>query len=266
LSLHENALLGLQERATYVLGSFDPQRRFASSPTGTSELGSQTDILAALRVVSRAQISALVPVVTTWRRASARSELGGGFGDINLAARYDFILAGQSVRVPGIGVLFGISLPSGTAVEKARRPLATDATGIGTWQGNVGIAAEQTFDRFYLGVNAIVGKRTARTVGEVTEQLGWQLTTLGALSYTFDNAAAVGASWAYTYEGRATLDGQEVTGSGREQFLLSALGLWPFSESWRAQGSVFMTPPVRYAGRNQPAPLGLTLALLRTWS
>ena len=47
------------------------------------------DLLLALRVLPRAQISVLMPFVETWRAIPGQTEFGAGVGDLNLGARYD---------------------------------------------------------------------------------------------------------------------------------------------------------------------------------
>src|SRR5436309_3988202 len=58
--------------------------------------GVQTCALPILRIAPRAQLALLVPIVETYRRFPTASDSGGGFGDVNLSARYDFVLAGES--------------------------------------------------------------------------------------------------------------------------------------------------------------------------
>ena len=50
--------------------------------------------------------------------------------------------------------------------------------------------------------------------------------------------------------------------SHKRALTLSLVGLVPFTDSLRLQGSVLLNPPVSYFGANQPATAGLTLTLL----
>lgn len=146
LALHEAALVGLQLKGAAETGSFDARGRFATLTPGASELDLEQDVFGALRLTEHAQVALLIPILETRRTTSAESEFGGGIGDTNLNLRYDFTFAGASTTVPGIGVLAGVTFPTGTPADSSRiRPLATDATGIGAYQGSLGLAAEQVF-------------------------------------------------------------------------------------------------------------------------
>src|SRR5580704_17696472 len=93
LALHEDALVGVDVRATDAYGSFDPTGTFVSTPSGSSETDFEEDAFAAIAVLPRAQAALLVPIVETRRTAPGDAELGGGIGDVNASVRYDFVYA-----------------------------------------------------------------------------------------------------------------------------------------------------------------------------
>jgi hypothetical protein len=274
LSVHEDALVGVTLRAATVLGSYDPTGHYTASPAGSSEIDREEDLLAAVRVFERGQLALLVPFVETTRHVSApdTTELGGGIGDINFSGRYDFYLAGQSRFVPGVALLLGVTFPTGTSVESASKPLATDATGIGAFQGNIGLALEQTYGPWLLNVTGLVAKRAAHSIQTIDETLATQFTGLLATAYTFDNGVAAGAVASYAVEGDATIatpsqpGGTTAPMSGKRVLQLSLAGLWPLTDAWRLSGSLYLNPPASSLGAGQPATGGLTLTLLRTWS
>lgn len=266
LELHEKALIGGQIRAAGVLGSYDAKGAYTGSPSGTSELDFEQDLYGAVRVFDQGQLALLVPFVETRRQAQGVSELGGGVGDINASARYDFYNSGRSKYIPGIAMLAGLTLPTGRAVEASSRPLATDATGIGTLQGNIGMAVEQTYGHWLVNGTFLVAKRVGRTVNGVTETLGTQFTALVATAYAFDNDAALALLASFTVEGQAVINGARVPDSQRRLLLVSLAGLWPLSDTWRLQGSFFLNPPVPELGRNSPATGGFTFGVLHSWS
>src|SRR5688572_6243810 len=68
LTPDEDALIFLQARAMGIVGSFDAHRRFRGAPSGTAEIDLEQDIGGAVRVLSKGQLSALLPFVETWRR------------------------------------------------------------------------------------------------------------------------------------------------------------------------------------------------------
>src|SRR5262249_35732280 len=153
-------------------------------------------------------------------------------GDVNLSGRYDFLLAGEVRSVPGIAALAGVTLPTGTSVESASRPLATDATGLGTYQANLGLAIEETAGPWLVGATGLVAKRAPRTVGgvSVSKSAEWSLLVAGAYTFPGNQALAVLAS--YTSEGDSAYGGERVIGSSRRVPTLSISAMLPWSETW----------------------------------
>jgi hypothetical protein len=265
LELHEDALAGAQLRVGGVHGSYDTSGRYIASPSGDTELDFEEDIFGAIRVLRRGQVALLVPLIETRRQTNSSSgaHLGGGLGDVNASVRYDFFVAGESRYVPGVALLAGLTLPTGTAPESGTPPLFVDATGIGAWQANVALALEQTYGAWLVNATGIVAKRTPR----FGETLGTQVTFLAAGSYSFENGAALALSASYAFEGDATADsGAGVAASSRRLTVLTVSGLWPLNDAWRLLGGVFLDPPIGGLGSNQPAAAGATFTVIRSWS
>ncbi len=266
LGLHEDALVGTTLHVSGVLGNYAPDGTYTPQPADTHEVDLEEDLLMAVRVTKRGQLALLVPLVETFRAypgPPAQSAHGGGVGDINVGARYDFSLAGESRYVPGIALLAGLTVPSGRPPEQATQPLAVDATGIGAYQGNVGLALEQTWGGAWLvNVSGIVAQRAPRTVQGVEETLGTQVTGIAAVAYTFPSEAAVGFVGSYAAEGDAVINGAADPESHKRVLTLSGVALYPLTDALRVQGSLFLTPPVTSLGANQPATAGMTLTLL----
>lgn len=267
LALHEDALVGLQLRAAHVFGSFDARARYASSSAGSSEQDFEQDVIGAVRLpfAPRAQVAALVPFVQTRRKASGASDVGGGLGDVNLSARYDFFYAGQARYIPGVAVLAGITFPTGRSPEAASLPLAADATGTGAFQVNLGLAVEQTFGRWLVTGYGLVAKRTSRSIQGTESTLGTQWTALLAVAYTFPGDYAVALSASYTGEGNAELDGVEIASSARRVPVLGLFGVVPFSDKFRLQGGPSFNPPVDQLGKNQIATVAITATAVYAW-
>jgi hypothetical protein len=262
--MHEIALAGVQLKASTVLGSYQPGGHYAAAPAHDGEQDFEQDLFGAVRFLRRGQVALLVPVLETRRQTQLDgAHLGGGIGDINAAVRYDFIDAGESLYIPGIALLAGLTLPTGTASESATAPLAVDATGIGAWQANVALALEQTYGPWLVNATGIVAKRTAR----FGQTLGTQVTLLAAGAYTFPNDMALALSASYAFEGDATdSQGHGVPFSSKRLTTVNLSLLWPIEDSWRLLGGVFVEPPLSDVGSNQPSASGLTLTLIRSWS
>lgn len=267
LGLHDDALVALQLKATHTYATFDRNGHYATPPSGSSEQGFEQDLIGSLRlpVIDRAQVAVLVPFVQTRRSARGDSEFGGGFGDINLSARYDFLYAGQRRWIPGIAALAGVTFPSGRAPESATNALATDATGVGAFQGNAGIAIEQSFGPWLVTLYGIVAKRAARTANGIRSVLGTQWTALGSVAYTFPGEYALALSASYTGEGDAETAGIDAPGTARRTTLLGLTGVLPLTDHLRLQGGLSGNPPVPSLGKNQPATIGVLVTGVYAW-
>jgi hypothetical protein len=265
--LHEDALVGTQLHAATVLGSFDDAGHYTgAASSGSSEIDFEQDLFGALRILRRGQIALLLPFVATRRSDQGLSELGGGIGDVNASARYDFFLAGQSRILPGVAVLAGVTAPTGTPPEKAHNTLATDATGVGAWQANGGLALEQIYGPWLFNVTELVAWRAPRTIQSVDESLGLQLVTLVGGAYSFHDESSLALFGSYTVEGQATENGVPAQASARRVVLVSVSGAHPLWRSWRLQGGLYANPPISGLGRNQTAIYGITFTLIRSWS
>jgi hypothetical protein len=259
--MHENALVGAELRVASVIGSYQ-LGAYRASPPGTPEVDFEQDVFGSVRLLRHGQVALLVPVDETYRRTPLDGpHFGGGIGDINLGARYDFVQAGESRYVPGIAILAGITFPSGRPPDPGSGPLAVNATGIGAFQVNGALALEQTFGPWLVNATAIVAKRTAHG----GETLGTQVTFLAAGAYSFSNDAAVALSASYAFEGDGTINGADAPGSSKSVTVVTASGLWPLTDTYRLLGAVFVDPPVGALGSNQPTQIGLTFTAVRSW-
>lgn len=272
LAMHEDFLVGVDAKAGRVTGTYDESGRFAYA--SHSEVDLEQDLFGAVRVLDRGQVALLVPFVQTRRTGQGPdgpiAQFGGGIGDVNASARYDFVRAHESSVIPGIALLAGVTLPTGRAPEKATPPLQADSTGIGAFQLNLALALEQSFGPWLVNATGIVAKRTEHG-GEV---LGTQVTVLVAGAYTFENEAAVALAASYAFEGDATCSSagalcpagsEALPGSAKAATTLSLTGSWPLSDAWRVLGGVYFAPPVRSLGSNEPATEGLSLTVIRAW-
>jgi hypothetical protein len=267
LAVHEDALVGAQARVADGYGSFDGHGHYNSNPAGTSELDLEEDVFGSIRFLRDGQAAIFVPFVETRRQArGSGSELGGGLGDVNLSARWDFLVAGESRVVPGIGALGGVTFPTGTAPEDTGTPLATGATGVGAVQGNLGLAVEQSWGPWLVNATGIAAKRFPRTAQGVHTALATQVTLLAGAAYAFPNDAALAASLSYAFEGDATVAGQREPDSGRRLLRATVSATWPLSDRLRLTGGVFFDPPIVHVDQNAFPQLGLVLGGIFSWT
>ena len=261
----EDQLVGIQAKAATLLGSYDDETRYRPLAAGSGEWDLEQSLFGAVRFAERAQLSLLVPFVETHRAALGQSATGGGVGDVNLGGRYDFTVPGRARSTPGLALLGGLTLPTGTPPDGARRPLATDATGIGAIQGSVGGALEERVGPFMLGLSAIGAVRTSRSIGRVDETLGPQLTGLASVAYTTERDLTLATAASVTREAAARAAGSTIPSSARTVTQATLAALYPLSEGLRVQGSAFINPPATSLGQNQPAALGALAGAVATW-
>jgi hypothetical protein len=271
LTLHEDALVGTQLHASTVLGIYDPGGNYAGQASGSREYDFEEDLFGAVRFLRRGQVALLVPFDQTWRRepngATSTSVFGGGIGDVNLSARYDFILAGASRIVPGIAFLAGLTAPTGRPPSSPNAgPFAVDATGTGTWQGNFGLALEQTFGHWLVDATELLAWRAPFTEQGIDEALAPQWITLIGGGYVFPNEAAVALFGSYTLEGSPSVNGVLQPNSGRRSLSVSVSGAYPLRDNLRLQASLFSNPPISGFGAGQTATAGFTFTLVWSWS
>ncbi len=266
LALHERALVGARLSVAPMLGSYDANARFRGPAEGSSAWDFEQDVFGSVRLFERAQVSLLVPVLESLRRTkSTGSEFGGGLGDLNASARYDFTWAREYRSLPGLAVLAGVTVPTGTPPESAQLPLGSDATGTGAVQLNLGVSAERAVGDWFLSVSGLLAKRLARTVDGVTSGLAVQATAIAAIGYSFSEDLTVAGVTTYTGEGNASVEGAEVAGTAKHRWRLGAVSSVSVSDTVRVSGDVFLDPPFDGAGRNQLSLAGLSMTFIRSF-
>ncbi len=263
LTPHEDALVALEARVGNELGSLDGRGAFHGNASTSGGLDLAQTLLGTLRVLREGQVTLLVPLVEGVRWAPGLSESGVGLGDVSLSFRYDFVLAGASVRVPGLALLVGLTFPTGRSAESARLPLGSDATGAGVWQAGVGLGVEQTIGHLFLQASVLGQQSLPRTARGVTELLGPTVSLGLSAGWAFDSGAAVAFSSTTAVAVPAWVDSVWAPDTGRVKTSLSVGGAMPLSEAWRLQGSLAVQLPV---GLNETVSGTLSVLLMRTWT
>ncbi len=251
LRMFEDYAVGMQSSFRNVMGSFASSGSYVASPTGDSEVDLEQDLLAATRFGRHVQVALKVPFVETGRREPGVSAFGGGLGDVAANLRYDLTFAGDEPWWPGIAILAGVSVPTGRTVEESGD--ATGATGLGSYEPNLGVAVEQVHGRTFVSLTGFVSKQTSRTAGGVPVSFGPRFTGLLAGGYAFANEVTVGAF---------------VTAMRRSDEALVTSGAAvavPLGDYWRVQGTLAGDLPFSGWGRNRLTGAGITASLLRVW-
>lgn len=250
LRIFEDYGVGIQTRVRSVMGSFDSGGGYVGSRAGDDEVDLGQDLFAAARA-GNFQGALKIPFVETGRRETGVSAFGGGLGDVAANLRYDITLAGDHPRWPGIAVLAGLSVPTGRAIEESADP--TGATGLGSFEGNLGVAFEQVVGRTFVSLTGFVVQQTARTVAGMTQSYGTRLTALAAGGYAFASELTIG--------------GFVLATRRRDEALVTAGAAVaiPIDDHWRVQGTLAGDLPFAGWGKNQLTGAGLTASILRVW-
>jgi hypothetical protein len=223
----------------------------------------EQDLAASVRLFRRAQVGMLLPMIQNHHVAGGADAWGGGLGDLALTARYDFLLAADEVRWPGIALLAGLTFPTGTSSDEASAPLAADATGGGTYNGALGLGLEKVHGHLYTGLDGWLTYRSNPKL--VNESFGLRWTAMAIAGWVFDNEAAVALYASYLYEGPPSIDGMTQPNSDLRLTTVGAAGVVPLHELWRLQGAAFSDVMFSSFGRNEIGGFGLTLSLVRAF-
>jgi len=261
LTNHEKALVGAQMRMQQTHGTY-PERGefFVRTPGRDTRI--ETSLFGSYRVLPRGQVSLFAPLVMTRRRVGDLVETKVSPGDVAVITRYDFVRAGEA-RYPGISLLAGLQLPTGTPPDRGTPRLAADVTGIGAWETNIGVSIEQLFGHVVLHSTVLVGYRFPRNVEGLDQHLGLRALYLFAGGWVFDDDVAILGTITHTSDGDATIDSSGAPGTGFRSTQAAALVIVPISDTLRLRTSVFTDiPPL---GNNRPALGGTSLSLSKTW-
>jgi hypothetical protein len=269
LTALEDAAVGLQLQFADDVGYFYSNRHYEPNPRGAGEQDFAENVFGTVRFLKRGQVSLLVPFVQTRRTSigptgDSVTEFGGGLGDINLGARWDFLLAKETKYWPGIAVLAGFTFPTGTAADQAAT--STDATGIGAFQATGGLALEQAYGHILVNLTGLISQRFERHVGAITETLGPQFSGLAAVGWAFHYNQGIAAILSYTGEGDAVFNAQSQPGSGRAATNVGLSGGTPLWDDWRFQGSLTYALPIDGLGQSQSVGITVTASILRAFS
>ena len=251
LRMFEDYAVGVQTSFRNVMGSFASSGSYVSSSGDNREVDLEQDLLAATRFGRHIQVALKVPFIETGRSETGVSTFGGGLGDVAANLRYDITFAGDEPWGPGIALLAGVSAPTGRTVEDSPDP--SGATGLGSYEPNLGVAVEQVHGRMFVALTGFVSKQTSRTVGGQDVSFGPRLTGLFAGGYAFANEVTVGGF----LTGMRRSDEKLVTAGG-------AVAV-PIGDYWRAQGTLSGDLPFSGWGRNRLTGAGITASLLRVW-
>jgi len=265
LRTFEDRAVGMQMRARSVVGAFGQTGSYAASGPGQSEVGFEEDLFGAIRLGRRLQIGVWAPFVQTARAVPGVSGFGGGLGDVAANARFDAVDAGTHGYWPGLAIMAGISVPTGTPPDEAGDPLATSGTGTGSYEGSFGLAVEEIVGRGFVSATGWISQRSARSASGVEQSFAPRLSAVLSGGYTFGHETTVGGFASLLRQGDARDAMGAIANSSLALATAGAALALPFWDSWRLQTTLFSDLPIPGWGRNQTVGFGGTLAVIRFW-
>lgn len=261
LRLHEDWAVGLQVRSRTVLGAFGEDSHYVANGAGYSEWDEEQDVFASARIWRGGQISVELPLIETRRGFPGGAQSAGGIGDVVVAARYDFVLAGERRIVPGLALLASVVFPTGRASEESG-----GGSGLGSYQGTLGVDVEQTFGDIFVAANAWITWEAPRHVGGIDESFAPLFTQLLAAGYAFANEVSIGGFMTGMQQGdnHDQMTGR-LAGSAQLMFTAGAALVVPWTDAWRFQGTVYDNLPFDGWGRNVLVGVGASASVMRIW-
>lgn len=264
LQRHETYGAGLQLRGRGVYGAFAADGGYAGTAGGDFETAQE--LFAAARPFERAQFAVLLPFIETRRQAAGITEVGGGIGDVRAAAHVELTRAGEHAYVPGLALLAGVSLPTGTAPDQAEGVLSAGATGTGAWEGSVGLELDQRFESAFVTVAGVVGQRAPREADGVRQSFSPRFTAFASGGLVFQNDVALGVFVTALHQGPSRdRKGVEILESALSLVTAGLAATLPAGDAWRAQGTLSIDCPVSGLGRNQTTGAAVAVSMLRLW-
>lgn len=258
----EAAAVGVTGAFSTAPGQWDPDGQWRSF----RDYGEREWRLSAsglLRVHRRLQLHGLLPVVLNQRDGTARSETGGGLGDLQVAARYDLSSVGEAGAWPGLALSLGVLAPTGRPLDESRSQLGADATGRGAWVISPGMTLEQVWGgRFLQATAAATIPLPHERADHVSQRFGPGVVVgLASGLEIVPGQVVLGALLRLSWESSLALDGRTIDNSGRAD---SAVGLsvaWDATEYLTVQAGVEVGLLLSHLGDNQPGRVGGSLGL-----
>jgi hypothetical protein len=264
LASFETALIGFALRLDVKTGDFNSGAEY-SSARNDRHRGLKEDLLLGVRIVKGLQAGASLSFLQTWRSSRDDADFGGGLGDLGLSLRYDILEPGEHDFIPGIAISAGTSIPTGKPIEESTHHLAADATTSGFVQGALALSVSDTFFEEQLVVETVAAYTHwfPRRVEELSVARGEQVTISLGASWVIARDLSLGALAAFDFQGGIEVDGVGSPGSSRRSTTLALVAALRV-ESVRLQASLFDTLPIDELGKNEPAMLGIRLAVIGT--
>ncbi|HVK65877.1 MAG TPA: transporter [Polyangium sp.] len=263
----ERGAIGLSFRFSDRFGSYGHAGAFTLAPTGTLDAEGRAELGCLFAPIPRLQLGLVAPVLLNIRGARDGTDVGGGFGDLSLSARFDIVSLTTTSAWPAIALTAGVSLPTGRSAADAKDPLATDATGLGAVEVRPGVFVEKNWDNEASAVfSASIGLRTPMTGarGERIE-LGPRIRLVAAAGPVFSTGWSLSAGLVHEYESAPSLGGATTADADRRRTAALLFAGYDISERFTALASLEVDLPVSSLGKNEPSAVAFAIGLRRSF-
>jgi hypothetical protein len=255
---HEHALVGVSLEARPYYAVWGPTGSVRAA--GAADVEFATEPYAAFRVLPPLQVAVAVPFRLNVRSgAGSDVRVGGGLGDVRLTSRWDVLTTRERRFAPGVAVLGGVALPTGTSPEAAQDALATDATGTGSVRFSGGLAVEQASGPWLVGAAATGLLASPRSVGSMRVASGPEVNAAAFATYVWRGGTALATTVLFRWSAAPRVDGVASEDSSVRSLALQASLVVPIGAVWRLNASLGGEVPIPGVGAN--APIGVRFVL-----
>ncbi len=262
LAPSETSAVTLVTTAQDIRGHFNRSGRYVDGGDARDrEL--RFEVRALTKVTRALSVGVVVPWVRTERRFATTASSGSGIGDLTLVSRYDLVRVGGQNAVPGLAFTFAATAPTGRSPDRARDPLGSDVTGVGTWELKPGLALEKVWwTGWYVALGGSLGFFTPyRRAAGATVSLGPRLQTFVAAGKAFRSGLGLAIGATHEQEAAPRADGLRV-GATRARTSALLFVSYEFDDHWQVNASILAD----LFGREQLAGTTFGLGLRRAWN
>lgn len=233
---------------------------FANAP-GTADVEVRPSVSGLISLHERWQLAARVPWVVNSRQADGYAEAAHGVGDALASVRFEALHIGEYDLVPGVALNLGLTVPSGLAMARTQRLLATDVTGRGAWVVGASVTLEQTWrGRWYaqLAVGATVPLPMASFLVGQMQRFGPTLDSTLAVGVELGRLVVVSCVARGSAESSLRIDERIVPNSSAFDLGVGPAVAWKLHPRWTVQAGLDTGLFIDGLGDNRPARVTFT--------
>ena len=245
LLAHERALVELSSKGSYTFGGFLGQKFTLGKKSPDLAFEQNLHIMARLADYFMPFIH--VPIVIK----KSDDRVGGGLADILVGARSNILPENYFGHWPSLALVNGVKIPTGRISTKDWPRKSEDITGMGEWQGFLGVVFE-------------------KQLGSITCSLGYTLglephRTSHALSFSgnflLHESGTMGVSLSPIFYGSLSQDGQKLLESEQRKITLALTYALKVHSKLTLIINAGSDVPLSYLGKDQNTDFFIKLAM-----